>query len=111
MSQLSIASLFAFRREVVQKTEIAGDDRLRVVVQPDRPYLIGISASSRNLSFSVTLSFVTLKSSTSSAISAFLSSRVPSFHSSPKPDSAACSSCRLTSARSYLLKPSSVCLL
>jgi transposase len=38
MSQLSIASLFAFRREVVQKTEIAGDDQLRVVVRPDRRF-------------------------------------------------------------------------
>ena len=38
MSQLSIASLFPFRREVVENTRVAGEGRLRVVVRPDRRF-------------------------------------------------------------------------
>ena len=38
MSQLSIASLFRFRREVVESTQVDREEHLRVIVRPDRRF-------------------------------------------------------------------------
>ncbi|GEM_PF-5845756 len=44
MSQLSIASLFPFRREVVEAARVAGKDRLQVTVRPNQRYVARCSS-------------------------------------------------------------------
>ncbi len=38
MSQLSIARLFPFHRDIVESTRVDGENHLRIVVRPDRRF-------------------------------------------------------------------------